>query len=111
MRVMTNSNHRASLFEQLNIIDFKVISLYIAKFMLSYYRRLLPYPFLNSFRTSGQIHNYDYDTRASAHFRLHTCRTNTKQFTILFREPKIWNALSLTITSSSSLSTIHKKAP
>ena len=94
---MTNSNHRAPsapLFAQLNILDiFKVNSLYIAKFMFPYHHRLLPSPFLNLFLTSGLIH--DYDTRASAHFRPHTCRTNIKKFTTLFRGPKIWNALLL----------------
>ena len=84
MRAITNSNHRAPsapLFAQLNILDiFKMNSLYIAKFMFSYHRRLLPSPFLNLFLTSGQIHNYD--TRASVHFRPHTCRTNIKQFNI-----------------------------
>ena len=64
---MTNSNHLAPLFAQLNIPNiFKVNSLYIAKFMFSYHHRLLPSPFLNLFLTSGQIHNYDI--RTSAHF-------------------------------------------
>ena len=97
VRAMTNSNHlvpSAPLFAQLNILDiFKVNSFYIAKFMFSYHQRLLPSPFLNLFPTGGQIHNYD--TRTSAHFRPHTCRTNIKQFTILYRGPKIWNALPL----------------
>ena len=111
VRAMTNSNHlapSAPLFAQLNILDiFKVNSFYIAKFMFSYHQRLLPSPFLNLFPTGGQIHNYD--TRTSAHFRPHTCRTNIKQFTILYRGPKIWNALPLTITSSPSLSTFKRK--
>ena len=110
---MTNSNHlapSAPLFAQLNILDiFKVNSFYIAKFMFSYHQRLLPSPFLNLFPTGGQIHNYD--TRTSAHFRPHTCRTNIKQFTILYRGPKIWNALPLSIASSPSLSVhLQKKA-
>ena len=111
VRAMTNSNHRAPsapLFVQLNILDiFKLNSFYTAKFMFSYHHRLLPSPFLNLFLTSGQIHNYD--TRSSAHFRPHTCRTNVKQSTILFRGPKIWNALSLSVTSSPSLSTFKRK--
>ena len=111
VRAMTNSNHlapSAPLFAQLNILDiFKVNSFYIAKFMFSYHQRLLPSPFLNLFPTGGQIHNYD--TRTSAHFRPHTCRTNIKQFTILYRGPKIWNALPLSVTSSPSLSTFKRK--
>ena len=111
VRAMTNSNHlapSAPLFAQLNILDiFKVNSLYIAKFMFFSHQRLLPSPFLNLFPTGGQIHNYD--TRTSAHFRPHTCRTNFKQFTIRYRGPKIWNALPLSITSSPSLSTFKRK--
>ena len=77
VRAMTNSYHlapSAPLFAHLNILDiFKVNSLYIAKFIFSYYQRLLPSPFLNLFPTGSQINNYD--TRTSAHFRPHT-RTN-----------------------------------
>ena len=98
----------APLFAQLNILDiFKVNSLYSAKFMFSYYHRLLPSHFLNLFLSSGQIHNCD--TRASAHLRPHTCQTNIKQSTILFRGPKILYALPLSITSSPSLSTFKRK--
>ena len=108
-RSVRNSDHLAPstpLFAQLNILDIlKANSLYIAKFMFSYYHRLLPSPFLNLFLTSGQIH----DARTSAHFRPHTCRTNIKLFTKLFRGSKIWNALPLSITSSPSLSTFKRK--
>ena len=100
--------HSAPLFAQLNILDiFKVNSLYIAKFMFSYHQRLLPSPFLNLFPTGGQVHNHD--TRTSAHFRPHTYRINIKQFTILFRGSKIWNALPLSITSSPRLSIFKRK--
>ena len=58
------------------------------------------------FLISGQIHNYD--TRTPAHFRPHSCRTNIKQFTILFQGPAIWNALPLSIRSSPSLSTFKR---
>ena len=34
-----------------------------------------------------------------SHFRSHACRTNTKQLTILFQGPKIWNSLPNSITS------------
>ena len=52
----------------------------------------------------------NYDTRTAAHFQPHTCRTDIKQFTMLFRGPKIWNALLLSVTSSPSLTTFKKKA-
>ena len=67
---MKNSNHRAPpapIFAQLNILDiFKVNSLYIAKYMFSYYHRLLRSPFLNLFLTSGQTHNYDHGQTLSS---------------------------------------------
>ena len=66
---------------------------------------LIPYP---SERAESQVIN-NYDTKSSAHFRPHTCRTNIKQFTKLFRGPKIWNALPLSVTSSPSLSTFKRK--
>ena len=54
--------------------------------------------FLDLFVTGCHIHNY-YNTRTSLHFRSHACQTNTKQFTILFQGPKIWNYLPNSITS------------
>ena len=91
------------LFAELKILDiFKVNSLCIAKCMLLYYHHLLPLPFKNLFFTNNQMHNYD--TRASSLLRPHMCRTNIKQCTILYQGPSIWNALPLSITSLSSLS-------
>ena len=37
------------------------------------------------------------------------CRTNIKQFTILFQGPKVWNSLLTAITSSESLLSFRKK--
>ena len=107
-RQIQSHAHSAPLFDKLKIRDiFKVNSLYIAKFMFSYHHHLLPSPFLNLFLTNSQIHNCE--TRASALFRPHICRTNIKQFTILYQGPKIWNALPPSVTSSSSLSSFKRK--
>ena len=67
-----------------------------------YYRNyLLPQLLLNIFATNSQIHNYG--TRTASNYRTHLCRTNVKQFTILYQGPKIWNSLSVSVTRSSNL--------
>jgi hypothetical protein len=95
VRALTNSDfrtHTAPLFTQLKILDiYKINAFHVAKFMLSYHHRLLPPSFHNLFITSHQVHSYN--TRSSNSYRSHLCKTNTKQFTILFQGPKIWNSL------------------
>ena len=92
---MTNSDycaHSAPLFAQLKLLDiFKVNTLQIAKFMFLYHHRLLPVSLSNLFLTNNQVHRYE--TRNANFYRPHVCRTNIKQFTILYQGPKIWNSL------------------
>ena len=112
-RAQTFRAHSAPLFVKLGILDiFQVNSFQIAKFVFRYQNQLLPSMFLNLFLTSSQVHNYG--TRAANHYRSHSCRTNRKQFTILYQGPKIWNSLPISITSSSSFFTfkagVHVKA-
>ena len=101
VRIIRNSDfhaHSESLFFRLRILAiYNINSFYAAQFMFSYYHQLLPPLSLDLFVTSRHIHNYN--TRISSHFRSHACRTNTKQFTILFQGPKIWNSLPNSITS------------
>ena len=96
VRAITNSDYRAPsapLFTKLGILDiFQVNTFQVAKFMFYYHNQLLPSMFLNLFVT-----------------RLHPCRTNLKQFTILYQGPKIWNSLPATITCSPSLPSFKKK--
>ena len=104
VRAIANSDYRAHsapLFAKLGILDiFQVNSFQIAKFMFYYQNQLLPPMFLNLFLTSSQVHNYG--TRTANHYRSRSCRTNLKQFTVLYQGPKIWNSLPISITSSSS---------
>ena len=90
MRAITNSDYRAHsapLFTKLGILDiFQVNTFQVAKFMLYYHNQLLPSMFLNLFVTSGQV--YNYGTRTVNSYRSHPCRTNLKQFTILYQVPK-----------------------
>ena len=71
------------------------------KFMFYYQNQLLPPMFLNLFLTSSQVHNYG--TRTANHYRSHSCRTNLKQFTVLYQGPKIWNSLPISILLQFSL--------
>ena len=111
VRAMTNSDflaHTAPLFARLRILDiFKVNSFYIAKFMFSYHHALLPLSFRNLFVTNSQVHNYN--TRSTANYRTHFCRTNIKQFSILYQGPKIWNSLPVNVKISNSLSCFKKR--
>ena len=108
--IITNAEFRAHsdpLFTQLGILDiFKVNSLYVARFMFCYKNLMLPPILLNLFITNNEVHNYN--TRTAENHRPHACRTNLKQFTILFQGPKIWNALPLHIKDLSSLSSFKK---
>ena len=111
VRAVTNSDYRAHsapLFTKLGILDiFQVNTFQVAKFMFYYHNQLLPSMFLNLFVTSGQVHNHG--TRTVNSYRSHPCRTNLKQFTILYQGPKIWNSLPPTITCSPSFPSFKKK--
>ena len=110
VRVMTNSEYRAHsapLFERLKVLDiFKVNTFHIAKFMFLYHHWLLPVSLSNLFVTNNQVHGYY--TRNANSYRPHHCRTNIKQFTILYQGPKIWNSLPFSIKSSNSLHSFKK---
>ena len=56
---------------------------------------------------SGQVALYS--PRLHQLNRPHTSRTNMKKFTILYRGPKIWNALSSNIRTSVNLYTFKRK--
>ena len=63
--------------------------------MFLYHNNLLPICLLNLFVTNNQIHSHN--TRNANSYRPHSCRTNIKQFTILYQGPKIWNSLPSTM--------------
>ena len=55
--------------------------------MFLYHHCLLPASLLNLFLTNNQIHSHD--TRNANIYRPHSCRTNIKQFTVLYQGPKV----------------------
>ena len=111
VRAVTNLDYRAHtapLFSKLNILDiFQMNTLGIAKFMFCYHNNLLPPIFLNLFMTNSQV--YRYDTRTAGNYRMHSCRTNIKKFTILYQGPRIWNCLPASITNLSCFLTFKNK--
>ena len=111
MRAITNSDylaHSTPLFAKLGILDiFQINSLQVAKFMFYYHNQLLPPIFRNLFPSSSQVHSYG--TRSANCYRSRHCRTNLKQFTILYEGPKIWNSLPISNTGSTSFPTFKKK--
>ena len=111
MRAITSAlycAHSACHFTQLKLLDiYKLNSFFSAKFMFSYIHSLLPPPFLHLFIRNNNFHNYY--TRTASNYRSHICRTNIKQFTILYQGPKVWNSLPTDITSSESHLSFRKK--
>ena len=96
VRAITNAPYRAHsvpLFAQLKLLDiYKLNSFYTAKFMFSYIHSLLPPPFLHLF-TRNIFHNYN--SRTASNYRPHICRTNIKQFTILYHAIKVLKSRTL----------------
>ena len=92
VRAITNAPYRAHsapIFAQLKLLDiYKLNSFYTAKFMFSYTHSLLPPPFLHLFNRNNNFHNYN--TRTASNYRPHICRTDIKQFTILYQGPKLF---------------------
>ena len=100
--------HAALLFSKLKILHiFQVNTLDTAKFMFCYHNNLLPPLFLNLFLTNGQVCRYD--TRTAGNYRVHSCRTNIKKFTILCQGSRVWNCLPASITNCSNFSTFKNK--
>ena len=87
VRAITNSEYRAHtapLFSKLEILDiFQGNKLDTAKFMFCYHNNVLPPLFRNLFMTNSEV--YRNDTRTASNYRVHSCRTNIKKFTILYQ--------------------------
>ena len=61
---------------------------------------------LNLFQTGSQIHNYSI--RYAELYFPQVCRTNIKQFTILYQEAKLWNSLPHSIIESNNMKSINQ---
>ena len=102
-----SSTYCSSILQIGNSRYFQVNTLDTAKFMFRYHNNLLPPLFRNLFMTNSQVHRYD--TRTASNYRVHSCRTNIKKFTILYQGPRIWNCLPASATNLSSFSVFKNK--
>lgn len=93
VRKISKADYKASSKPNLKILDvFSIYSFQVSSFMYLYHNDALPISFTQIFQTGNQIHRYS--TRYSDYYRPRTCRTNIKQFSILFQGPRIsWNSL------------------
>ena len=102
VRAISKADYKASskpLFANLKILDvFSIYSLQVSSFMYLYHNDALPIAFTQIFQTGNQIHQYS--TRYSDFYRPHMCRTNIKNFSILFQRPRIWNSLPSNIKNA-----------
>ena len=114
VRLITKAHYLANtvpLFSQLKVLDmFSINSFSVATFMYSYHHNLLPSSFRDLFLSSNQGHQYE--TRLASQYRPNFCRTNIKQFSILYggpiRGPKIWNSLPVSLISFPSIFVFKK---
>ena len=67
----------------------------------------LPESFNNMFFTGEEIHNYN--TRNKMFFRLPSCRTNVRKFSLRFQGPKIFNTINDEIKNSLNLKEFTSK--
>ena len=97
IRILNKSEfhaHTDPLFKKLNILKFEDIRLLqLGQFMYCHKNYLLPKSFNSMFVLNNQVHTYD--TRHSKAFHVPLCRTNIKQFCVIFQGPKLLNSLPL----------------
>src|SRR6218665_1026539 len=85
------SSTKAS-FLKLNLLTLNNINKYqILLFMFHYHHSLLPKSITIHFQTGSKIHGHY--TRFSHHYRSHYARINTKEFSIHYIGPVLWNNL------------------
>ena len=82
------------LFRQgkiLKIIDICSLQPFVTiQFMYSYNHRILPEAFLNLFQKHNEIHNYN--TRNARKIIPPLCRTNIRQFSVIYQAPRLFNS-------------------
>ena len=93
---------------RLHLLKFEnIVFLQVAKIMYTYKNGQLPESFKNMFFTGREIHNYN--TRNKNFFRLSSCRTNVRKFSLRFQGPKIFNSINAKIKNSLSLREFSSK--
>ena len=106
-RIIVYADYRAHslpLFHRLNILNiYDLCRMQILTFVFKSTNNLLPSIYINYFTFAKELH--EYSTRSSKSCNLYritahkSCRANV----LVYRGPKYWNQLSLSVKSASSL--------
>ena len=103
IRLITGSavnSHTRPLYLKFNLLNISQIKLIqTGVFMYQYNRNLLPLAFLSYFSPIMPI----YDTRSKREYSCIFARTNSRQFSIKYQGPLVWNNLPLVIREAKSL--------
>lgn len=113
VRIICNAgyrDHTKPLFQKCNLLNVFDINKYqISLFMYKYMNipSAVPDTFINYFQLNSQIHSYA--TRKANKLHVNYARTTTRQFTICYKGPIIWNSFEPVITQSVSLGIFQKR--
>src|SRR6218665_3980391 len=111
LRIIVGCSYFASagrLFKSNNILPVKQLQLYqTAEFMHRYYIHNLPSAFSGYYTQVAELN--PYYLRSDANFRPSFARTNTRKFSIKITGTRIWNRLSLNISTVASLRLFKSK--
>ena len=100
--------HSNPLFSKLKFLTvYDINKLQIALHMYKIINRLISYNEHFDFRTNFQIH--DHDTRQKNDIHQAYCRTQTRQNTLQFQGPKLWNALPTELKNVTPISHFKRK--
>ena len=100
--------HTEPMFNDLGLLPYQKIYLFhLGKFMFLFHKRMLPANFDNLFCCVNQVHNYN--TRNSKLYYVPFCRTNIKQFSVIYQGVKFSNSISQNIYDAPSVSCFKKK--
>ena len=96
------------IFKELGIFPFEKIYLFhLGKFMYLHYKQMLPINFNHFFLCVNQVHNYN--TRNSNLYFVPFCRTNIRQFSVIYQGVKFSNSLPRDIYDVSSILCFNKR--
>ena len=91
-----------TLYKSMNILSIKdVYELETAKFMHSFYHRMLPENFNTYFRSSNAQHSYNTRSITSDGYYLERVSTKSGQLSYIYAGVKIWNKVPLDIKKAS----------
>ena len=111
-RLLTFSNyteHSKPLFIQLSILSvYNENKLQLLSHVYRVVNNLIPNAYSRQYYASNSsIHNYN--TRIKNNLHLPLCHTSSKQKTIVYQGPKLWNTLPMDVRSSQSLTVFRNR--